>query len=74
MNMNKIRDDEHDDYKSIQTEQAYLDDSEASDLQYISKAFNTILGSAFATKVIYVFDSTMTKTEINKKFDELFGW
>ncbi|MBU9118386.1 hypothetical protein KTD15_06205 [Burkholderia multivorans] len=66
--MNEIRD------KSIQTEQEYLDDSESSDLQCMSKAFNTILGSTFATKIIYVFDSTMTKAEINKKFDELFGW
>ncbi|WP_175888176.1 hypothetical protein [Burkholderia contaminans] len=34
---------------------------------------NEILEKTFESKV-HVFDSTMTKEERNKKFEELFGW
>ncbi|MGU4699140.1 hypothetical protein K6L09_20955 [Burkholderia cepacia] len=39
----------------------------------LERQFNELLQKTFESKA-HVFDSSMTKEERNKKFDELFGW
>lgn len=39
----------------------------------LERQFNELLQKTFESKA-NVFDSSMTKEERNKKFDELFGW